>query len=78
MLSKAGPANWLAFLGVAFGSILIGMGFTKSFETMAICRALLGATEAGFLPGKLDTWLGLVHLRLIFRFRLHLPYFLLV
>ncbi|OBT58745.1 hypothetical protein VE04_00729 [Pseudogymnoascus sp. 24MN13] len=51
MLSKAGPANWLAFLGVAFGSILIGMGFTKSFETMAICRALLGATEAGFLPG---------------------------
>ncbi|KFY64722.1 hypothetical protein V496_03070 [Pseudogymnoascus sp. VKM F-4515 (FW-2607)] len=51
VLQKAGPANWLAFLGISFGSILIGMGFTKSFETMALCRALLGATEAGFLPG---------------------------
>lgn len=51
VLPKAGPANWLAFLGVSFGSVLIGMGFTKSFETMAVCRALLGMVEAGFLPG---------------------------
>ncbi|RDW58993.1 uncharacterized protein DSM5745_11199 [Aspergillus mulundensis] len=44
VLPKAGAANWLAFLGVSFGAILIGMGFTYSWETMAVCRALLGCT----------------------------------
>ncbi|KXH60980.1 hypothetical protein CSAL01_10198 [Colletotrichum salicis] len=52
MLPKAGPANWLSFLGVGFGVVLIGMGFTKSWGAMAVCRALLGILEAGFLPGK--------------------------
>ncbi|KPI40618.1 putative transporter [Cyphellophora attinorum] len=51
ILPKAGAANWLAFLGVSFGAILISMGFTKSWGTMALCRALLGVLEAGFLPG---------------------------
>lgn len=41
ILPKAGCANWLAFLGVSFGSILIGMGFTKSWGTLALCRALV-------------------------------------
>lgn len=30
------------------------MGFTQSFEAMAVCRALLGVFEAGFLPGILE------------------------
>ncbi|KAF6816306.1 hypothetical protein CPLU01_13902 [Colletotrichum plurivorum] len=51
ILPRAGPANWLSFLGVGFGAVLIGMGFTKHWGTMALCRALLGALEAGFLPG---------------------------
>ncbi|EXL90003.1 major facilitator superfamily domain-containing protein [Fusarium oxysporum II5] len=51
ILPKAGPANWLAFLGLSFGVILIGMGFTHHWGTMAVCRALLGVMEAGFLPG---------------------------
>ncbi|PGH10718.1 hypothetical protein AJ79_05309 [Helicocarpus griseus UAMH5409] len=51
ILPKAGAANWLAFLGVSFGASLIGMGFAKSWGTMALCRALLGVMEAGFLPG---------------------------
>ncbi|KAG4425578.1 hypothetical protein IFR04_001275 [Cadophora malorum] len=51
ILPKAGPANWLAFLGVGFGSVLIGMGFVKHWGMMALCRALLGVLEAGFLPG---------------------------
>ncbi|KAL3447212.1 major facilitator superfamily domain-containing protein [Aspergillus insuetus] len=51
ILPKAGAANWLAFLGISFGAILIGMGFTYSWATMAICRTLLGIMEAGFLPG---------------------------
>ncbi|OJJ07923.1 hypothetical protein ASPVEDRAFT_143268 [Aspergillus versicolor CBS 583.65] len=51
ILPKAGAANWLAFLGASFGSIMIGMGFTKNWATLAVCRALLGTMEAGFLPG---------------------------
>ncbi|KAH6985250.1 major facilitator superfamily domain-containing protein [Ilyonectria destructans] len=51
ILPKAGPANWLAFLGLGFGAILIGMGFTRHWGTLALCRALLGVMEAGFLPG---------------------------
>ncbi|KAL4783371.1 major facilitator superfamily domain-containing protein [Aspergillus varians] len=51
ILPKAGAANWLAFLGVSFGAIMIGMGFTYSWQTMTVCRALLGIMEAGFLPG---------------------------
>jgi MFS transporter, ACS family, DAL5 transporter family protein len=51
ILPRAGPANWLSFLGIGFGSVLIGMGFTKHWGTMALCRALLGMLEAGFLPG---------------------------
>ena len=49
VLPKAGPANWLAFLGVSFGAILIGMGFTRSWGTLALCRALLGMLEAGYV-----------------------------
>ncbi|KAL4887416.1 major facilitator superfamily domain-containing protein [Aspergillus karnatakaensis] len=51
ILPKAGAANWLSFLGVSFGAILIGMGFTHHWGTMAVCRTLLGVFEAGFLPG---------------------------
>ncbi|KAJ5834942.1 Major facilitator superfamily domain general substrate transporter [Penicillium robsamsonii] len=51
ILPRAGAANWLAFLGFSFGVILIGMGFTKSWTTMVVCRVLLGVMEAGFLPG---------------------------
>ncbi|KAL4808084.1 major facilitator superfamily domain-containing protein [Aspergillus unguis] len=51
ILPKAGAANWLAFIGASFGAILIGMGFTYSWEAMAVCRTLLGTMEAGFMPG---------------------------
>ncbi|KAL2813418.1 major facilitator superfamily domain-containing protein [Aspergillus granulosus] len=51
ILPKAGAANWLSFLGASFGAILIGMGFTHHWATMAVCRTLLGIFEAGFLPG---------------------------
>ncbi|CAG9992241.1 unnamed protein product [Clonostachys byssicola] len=51
ILPRVGPANWLTFLGASFGAILIGMGFTYHWGTMALCRALLGVFEAGFLPG---------------------------
>lgn len=51
VLPRVGPANWLAFLGFSFGTVLIGTGFVKDWGTLAVCRVLLGITEAGFLPG---------------------------
>lgn len=51
VLQRVGCANWLTFLGVSFGCVLIGMGFAKHWGTLALCRALLGAFEAGFSPG---------------------------
>ncbi|KAI8293016.1 putative transporter [Colletotrichum sp. SAR 10_98] len=40
VLPKAGPANWLSFLGVGFGAVLIGMGFTKSWGIFIIEGAI--------------------------------------
>ncbi|KEF51212.1 uncharacterized protein A1O9_12715 [Exophiala aquamarina CBS 119918] len=51
ILPKAGPANWLSFIGVSFGVVLIGMGFVRQWWALMMCRLLLGALEAGFLPG---------------------------
>ncbi|ETN36190.1 uncharacterized protein HMPREF1541_08467 [Cyphellophora europaea CBS 101466] len=51
VLPKAGPRNWLSFLGLSFGVVTIGMGFTRTWGHFLICRIFLGATEAGFLPG---------------------------
>ena len=31
----------------------IGMGVTKSFKGILVCRFLMGVFEAGFVPGKL-------------------------
>lgn len=55
VLPKAGAANWLSFLGFSFGATLIGMGFVKHWSAMAVCRAILGAAEAGYLPGRMVT-----------------------
>ncbi|KAF2685980.1 MFS general substrate transporter [Lentithecium fluviatile CBS 122367] len=51
VLRKVGSANWLAFIALAWGAVMIGQGFVKSWETLAVCRILLGAFEAGFFPG---------------------------
>ncbi|KAI6361176.1 hypothetical protein MCOR25_006547 [Pyricularia grisea] len=51
ILPRAGPANWLAFLGIGFGAVMLGMGFVKSWGVLALCRFLLGTFEAGFMPG---------------------------
>ncbi|KAJ0303781.1 hypothetical protein COL516b_006218 [Colletotrichum fioriniae] len=40
VLPKAGPANWLSFLGVGFGVVLIGMGFTKTWGIFIIEGAI--------------------------------------
>lgn len=51
VLRKVGSANWLSFIGLSWGAVMIGQGFVESWITLGICRILLGAFEAGFFPG---------------------------
>ncbi|KAH6621950.1 major facilitator superfamily domain-containing protein [Boeremia exigua] len=51
VLRKVGSANWLAFIAVSWGAVMIGQGFVKSWQALTACRALLGLFEAGFFPG---------------------------
>ncbi|KAH7086524.1 major facilitator superfamily domain-containing protein [Paraphoma chrysanthemicola] len=54
-----GPRNFLSFIVVAWGAVMIGMGFADSFETLAALRVVLGILEAGFFPScvyLLSTW----------------------
>ena len=47
IIRRAGARIWLSFLIVAFGVIVLCMGFVKNWIAMAALRALLGAFEAG-------------------------------
>jgi len=54
-----GPRNHLAGITLAWGSVMIGMGFVKDWESLAALRVVLGILEAGFFPGcvyLLSTW----------------------
>jgi len=56
---KIGPRNFLAGLCMAWGAVMIGMGFTNDWHALAACRVILGLFEAGFFPGcvyLLSTW----------------------
>jgi len=56
---KLGPRNFLSAIVVLWGSVMVGMGFVKSYEALAACRVLLGVLEAGFFPScvyLLSTW----------------------
>jgi hypothetical protein len=54
-----GPRKFLSFIVVAWGAVMIGMGFADSFHTLAALRVVLGILEAGFFPScvyLLSTW----------------------
>ncbi|RMZ67692.1 tartrate transporter [Pyrenophora seminiperda CCB06] len=51
VLRKVGSANWLSFIALSWGAVMIGQGFVKSWISLTICRVLLGCFEAGFFPG---------------------------
>ncbi|KIW01781.1 uncharacterized protein PV09_06953 [Verruconis gallopava] len=51
VLRKVGAANWLAFIALAWGTVMLGQGFVKDYRALAACRFLLGVFEAGFFPG---------------------------
>lgn len=54
-----GPRNFLAAIVILWGGVMIGMGFSDSYETLAALRVVLGILEAGFFPScvyLLSTW----------------------
>lgn len=51
VLRRVGAAYWLGGICVAWGVVMIGMGFVKNWESLAALRTLLGLFEAGFFPG---------------------------
>ncbi|KAF1828222.1 MFS general substrate transporter [Decorospora gaudefroyi] len=54
-----GPRNFLTAIVVAWGAVMIGMGFADNYSTLAGLRVLLGVLEAGFFPScvyLLSTW----------------------
>jgi MFS family permease len=46
VLKKVGPATWLSFLTLAWGLVTLGIGFSRSWQTLAVCRVFLGVFEA--------------------------------
>jgi hypothetical protein len=45
-LKKLGPATWLSFLTLSWGLVTLGIGFSKNWQTLAVCRVFLGVFEA--------------------------------
>ncbi|KAF1985521.1 MFS general substrate transporter [Aulographum hederae CBS 113979] len=59
IVRRLGPRIHLGTITVVWGGIMIGMGFVKSWQTLAGLRVLLGVLEAGFFPScvyLLSTW----------------------
>ncbi|KAF2713991.1 MFS general substrate transporter [Pleomassaria siparia CBS 279.74] len=54
-----GPRVHLSSIVVAWGAVMIGMGFAPNYEALAALRVILGILEAGFFPScvyLLSTW----------------------
>ncbi|GMK56081.1 hypothetical protein CspeluHIS016_0211370 [Cutaneotrichosporon spelunceum] len=45
------PSMWIPTIMVAWGLVMIGMGFVSNFTSLFVTRLLLGMTEAGLFPG---------------------------
>ncbi|KAF9005279.1 MFS general substrate transporter [Hymenopellis radicata] len=59
VLRKVGAKYWLSSIVTGFGAIMLGMGFVKTWQQLAVCRVLLGVLEAGFFPAcafLISTW----------------------
>lgn len=54
-----GPRVHLSVVVTLWGAVMIGMGFSKDWETLAALRVVLGILEAGFFPScvyLMSTW----------------------
>ncbi|KAM0754529.1 MFS general substrate transporter [Meredithblackwellia eburnea MCA 4105] len=53
ILRKLGARNHLTIIVIAWGAIMLGMGWCKTWTQLLACRILLGVLEAGFFPACL-------------------------
>lgn len=56
---KLGPSLFLPSVCLAWGAVIIGFGFSKSWVILVVLRLILGVLEAGYFPGcvyLLSTW----------------------
>lgn len=47
VLRKVGAARWLGTIALLWGGVMIGMGFTRDWRVLVVCRTILGFFEAG-------------------------------
>ncbi|MBB5157004.1 MFS transporter [Saccharopolyspora phatthalungensis] len=52
-LQRVGPRRWLSLLMICWGVVATCTGFVTGEGSLVFVRILLGAAEAGFLPGML-------------------------
>ncbi|RDI78375.1 hypothetical protein Vi05172_g11588 [Venturia inaequalis] len=50
-IRRVGPAIWISIITFCWGVVSIGLAFSQSWISVAVCRAILGALEGGFFPG---------------------------
>jgi len=51
LLKRIKPHVWLPLTMFAWGAVLTGMGFVRSYPALLHTRAWLGVFEAGLFPG---------------------------
>ncbi|KAF8625353.1 hypothetical protein AX15_005429 [Amanita polypyramis BW_CC] len=51
LLKKFRPSRWLPAITVAWGMVVISMGFVKNFRQLVVTRLFLGMAESGLFPG---------------------------
>lgn len=59
IVRKLGPRAHLAGITLAWGAVMLGMGFVKDWQALSALRVILGVLEAGFFPScvyLLSTW----------------------
>ncbi|KAI1087127.1 major facilitator superfamily MFS-1 [Rostrohypoxylon terebratum] len=59
LVRKIGPRIYLSSIILAWGAVMIGFGFSPSYQVLLALRIILGAFEAGYFPGSvylLSTW----------------------
>ncbi|OTB01374.1 hypothetical protein M426DRAFT_75225 [Hypoxylon sp. CI-4A] len=59
IIRKVGPRIFLSTITLAWGAVMIGFGFSPSYQVLLALRLILGVCESGFFPGcvyLLSTW----------------------
>lgn len=53
MLKYLKPSQWLSFICVCWGLVMMCMGFSQNYHGLLTARIFLGIAEAGLFPGAI-------------------------